>query len=79
MAHKAYDKELKKLQQEFRRAIAGIDDKGAVLRECLKNINSSMNSEQLKDGLLSLAGKNGANFSRQDWDDFLNGKKNIEL
>ena len=79
MAHKAYDKELKKLQQEFRRAIAGIDDKGTVLRECLKNINSSMNSEQLKDGLLSLAGKSGANISRQDWDDFLNGRKSIEL
>lgn len=79
MAHKAYDKELKKLQQEFRRAIAGIDDKGTVLRECLKNINSSMNSEQLKDGLLSLAGKSGANISRKDWDDFLNGRKSIEL
>lgn len=77
--HKEYDRELEKLQDEFWRNLADIDNKSAVLRESLRRINTAQNHEQLKEGLLSLAGKNDTILSAQEWEDFLNGNKTIEL
>ena len=79
LAHKAYDRELEKLQNEFKRNLADIDNKSAVLRESLRRINTAQNHEQLKEGLLSLTGKDNAALSAQEWEDFLNGNKTIEL
>lgn len=79
IAHKAYDKKLKKLQEEFRKDMAKIDNKSAVLRESLKKINTAQSPEMLKEGLLSLSGGDKEIFSEKDWDDFLSGNKTIEL
>ena len=79
IAAKAYNRELAKLQDEFRRNIAEIDDKSAVLRESLSRINTAKGHEQLKDALLSLAGKDSRLFTDDEWTEFLNGNKTIEL
>lgn len=79
IAAKAYNRELAKLQDEFRRNIAEIDDKSAILRESLSRINTAKGHEQLKDALLSLAGKDSRLFTDDEWTEFLNGNKTIEL
>lgn len=38
--------------------MATIDNKSAVLRECLKKINTSQSPEMLKEGLLALSKDN---------------------
>ena len=78
IAAQKYDQELAKLQDAFRANLSEIDNKNAVLRECLKKMNTAQNHEQLKEGLLSLAG-NQVNFTEEDWEQFLNGQKTIEL
>lgn len=79
IAHQAYDKELEKLQEAFRNNLAGIDNRGVILRESLKKINTATSEEELKEGLLSLAQKEGESFSKEEWNEFLNGTKTIEL
>ena len=79
IAHKAYDKKLRKLQEQFKKDMAQIDDKSAVLRESLKKINTAQTPEMLKEGLLSLSDGDKELFSEKDLDDFLSGKKTIEL
>ena len=59
--------------------MAQIDDKSAVLRESLKKINTAQTPEMLKEGLLSLSDGDKELFSEKDLDDFLSGKKTIEL
>ena len=78
IAHKVYDEELAKLQDAFRRNLADIDDKAAVLRESIRRMNTAENYNQLKEGLLSLAGKDDA-FTEEDWQQFFEGKKSIVL
>lgn len=79
IAHQAYDKELEKLQEAFRNNLADIDNRGVILRESLKKINTATSEEELKEGLLSLAQKEGESFSKEEWNEFLNGTKTIEL
>lgn len=79
IAHQTYDKELEKLQSAFQKNLADIDNKSAILRKSLQQINTAQNHEQLKEGLLSLAGKDSEVFTEKDWDEFLNGNKTIEL
>ena len=79
IAHQAYDKELEKLQEAFRSNLADIENRGIILRESLKKINTATSEEELKKGLLSLAQKEGESFSKEDWNEFLNGTKTIEL
>lgn len=79
LAAQEYDRELEKLQNEFRQNLASIDDKAAVLRESMRRIHTAGNYEQLKEGMLSLAGKDKTVISEQEWEDFLNGNRTIEL
>lgn len=79
IAHKKYDEELERLQDEFRKNLSDIDNKSSILRKSLQKINTAQNHEQLKEGLLSLLGENNKAFTEKDWDDFLNGDKTIEL
>lgn len=79
IADDQYNRELKRLQHGFMEDIRKIDDKSALLRECMKKANMAQNSEQLKNALLSLAGKDADMFSDGDWNEFLKGNKTIEL
>ncbi len=79
LADQSYDRELERLQKEFRRSLDAIDDKAAVLEESMRRIHTAENYEQLKEGMLSLAGKGRNAMDAKDWEDFLNGNKIIEL
>lgn len=76
---KIYDEELSKLQHDFQKELQRIDNKNALLRESLRRINTAENHEQLKEGLLSLAGKDLGGLTEKDWNEFLEGNKTIEL
>ena len=73
-----YDMELSKLQEQFRKDMQAIDDKSAVLRKALKQINVSQSDRQLREGLLALADIQD-NLTDKGWDDFFNGTKTIEI
>ena len=78
LAHREYDRELERLQTEFRARLANIDNRSAVLRESLRRINTAQSPDELKAALLSLAGGD-LKFTDDDWEQFLKGTKTIEL
>lgn len=75
---KRYDAELERLRRNFRKDLANIDDKSAVLCEALKKLHASRDINELKEGLLALSGAKW-NFTDKDWDDFFHGTKTIEI
>ena len=79
IATEEYDKELSRLQKSFRRYLPALDRQAERLLESLRKINTAENHEELKAGLLSLAGEDSSVFQGNDWDEFLKGNKTIEL
>ena len=79
LASAAYDKELKKHADEFKREMAKIDNKSAYLREVFKRINLASNEEERKQAMSLLSDLSGYSLSEQEFTDFMNGKKQIEL
>ena len=79
LASAAYDEELKKHADKFKREIEKIDNKSAYLREVFKRINLASNEEERKQAMLMLSDLSGYSLSEQEFSDFMNGKKQIEL
>lgn len=79
LASAAYDEELRKHVDEFKREMAKIDNKSAYLREVFKRINLASNEEERKQAMLLLSDLSGYSLSEQEFADFINGKKQIEL
>ena len=79
LASAAYDKELKKHSDEFKREMAKIDNKSAYLREVFKRINLASNEDERKQAMSLLSDLSGYSLSEQEFTDFINGKKQIEL
>lgn len=79
LASAAYDEELKKHADKFKREMAKIDNKSAYLREVFKRINLASNEEERKQAMLLLSDLSGYSLSEQEFTDFMNGKKQIEL
>ena len=79
LASAVYDEELKKHADEFKREMAKIDNKSAYLREVFKRINLASNEEERKQAMLLLSDLSGYSLSEQEFTDFMNGKKQIEL
>ena len=79
MASVAYDKELKKHADEFKREMAKIDNKSAYLREVFKRINLAGNEEERKQAMELMSDLSGYSLSEQEFTEFINGKKQIEL
>lgn len=79
LASAAYDKELKKHADEFKREMAKIDNKSAYLREVFKRINLASNEDERKQAMSLLSDLSGYSLSEQEFTDFINGKKQIEL
>lgn len=74
-----YDAELKKLQNQLQHDMQAIDNKSAILREALKRINTSRgDQQQLREGLLALTDRHN-DFTDQEWEEFFNGTKTIEI
>ncbi len=74
-----YDREFKKLKAEFDERMKLVDDKAAFIRETAKKINTADEHDALKEALLELVGANAPSYTQKDWDDFLDGKKIIEI
>lgn len=79
LASAAYDKELAKYSDMWKRDIAKIDNKSAYLREVFKRINLASSEDERKQAMLLLSDISGHNLSEHDFADFRNGKKQIEL
>ena len=79
LASAAYDEELRKHADAFKREMAKIDNKSAYLREVFKRINLASNEEERKQAILLLSDLSGYSLSEQEFTDFINGKKQIEL
>ena len=79
LASAAYDKELAKYSDMWKRDIAKIDNKSAYLREVFKRINLASSEYERKQAMLLLSDISGYKLSEQDFADFMNGNKQIEL
>ena len=75
----AYDKELKKHADDFKREMAKIDNKSAYLREVFKRINLAGSEEERKQAMELMSDLSGFSLSEQEFTEFINGKKQIEL
>ena len=79
LASAAYDKELKKHADDFKREMAKIDNKSAYLREVFKRINLAGSEEERKQAMELMSDLSGYSLSEQEFTEFINGKKQIEL
>ncbi|MBQ3656363.1 MAG: hypothetical protein II956_05885 [Bacteroidales bacterium] len=78
LSNEHYENEFNKIKAEFEEKMKLIDDKNAALVSLAKQINTAQNKDDLKTGLLQLL-EGTVNFSAEDWDDFLSGKKTLEI
>lgn len=79
LASAAYDEELKKHADEFKREMAKIDNKSAYLREVFKRVNLADSEEERKQAMELMSDLSGFSLSEQEFTEFINGKKQIEL
>lgn len=79
LASAAYDEELKKHADEFKREMAKIDNKSAYLREVFKRVNLAGSEEERKQAMELMSDLSGYSLSEQEFTEFINGKKQIEL
>ena len=79
LASAAYDKELKKHADAFKREMAKIDNKSAYLREVFKRINLAGSEVERKQAMELMSDLSGFSLSEQEFVEFINGKKQIEL
>lgn len=78
ITRKAYNQELKQIQEAFASDMSEIDRQGILLSETIGRIKTAMDDDMLREGLLSLS-DGRINLSKEDLDDFLQGKKQIVL
>ena len=74
-----YENEFNKIKAEFDEKIKLLDDKNAALLSLARQINTAENKDELKKGLFMLLEDGSVNFSAEDWDSFLSGKKTLEI
>lgn len=79
IAAAAYDEQLSHYKKVFGEYLNRIDDKSAYLCMVFKRINLAGNDEERKQAMLMLSDLSGFNLSLQDFTEFINGNKQIEL
>lgn len=79
LASEAYDQELDRISEDFRKQIDGIDDKSAFVREVMRRVNLAEDDEDRKQALLLLSDISGQSLSAQDLKDLIDGRKTITL
>jgi hypothetical protein len=79
LSEEHYNKEFEKIKGIFAENIAKLDNQAEIIREIARKINTAENNSELKKGLISLLDNQNAGFSDADWDDFIAGKKTIEI
>lgn len=79
LSNEYYENEFNKIKAEFEEKMKVLDNKNAALISLAKQINTAQNKDELKKGLFQLLEGDTKNFSAEDWDDFLSGKKTLEI
>ena len=79
LAQEVYDREYAKIKEAFAERMKAIDDRAAFVQETARKINTADDHDMLKKALIELAGDYTTGMSAQDWDDFLEGKKTIQI
>jgi hypothetical protein len=79
LAQEAYDREYAKIKEAFAERMQAIDDRAAFIKETASKINTAEGHDALKQALIELAGDYTTGMSEQDWNDFLDGKKTIQI
>ena len=79
LAQEVYDREYAKIKEAFAERMQAIDDRAAFIQETARKINTAEGHDALKQALIELAGDYTTGMSEQDWNDFLDGKKTIQI
>lgn len=79
LAQEVYDREYARIKEAFAERMKQIDDRAAFIQETARKINTAQDHDALKQALIELAGDYTTGMSAQDWDDFLDGKKTVQI
>lgn len=79
IAAAAYDEQLDHYKKMFKGYLERIDDKSAYLRQVFRRINLADSEQERKQAMEMLSDLSGYTLSMQDFSDFMNGNKQIEL
>ncbi len=79
LAQEVYDREYAKIKEAFAERMKAIDDRAAFVQETARKINTADDHDTLKKALIELAGDYTTGMTEQDWNDFLEGKKTIQI
>lgn len=79
IAAAAYDEQLDHYKEIFKGYLDRIDDKSAYLRQVFTRINLADSEQERKQAMEMLSDLSGYTLSMQDFNDFINGNKQIEL
>lgn len=79
IAAAAYDEQLDHYKEIFKGYLDRIDDKSAYLRQVFRRINLADSEQERKQAMEMLSDLSGYTLSMQDFNDFINGNKQIEL
>ena len=74
-----YDREYQRMAADFDSRLRTIDDRSAYVREVMRRINTAMNDDDRRQALLMLSELSGQSLTEQEYDDFVAGRKDIEL
>ena len=79
IAAAAYDEQLRVYTKTFKGYLDKIDDKSAYLRKIFTHINLADNEEERRQAMEMLSDLSGYSLSMEDFTDFMNRNKQIEL
>jgi hypothetical protein len=79
LSQEVYDREFAKIKEAFAERMKAIDNRAAFIQKTARKINTAEEHDALKAALIELAGDYTTGMSAQDWDDFLDGKKTIQI
>lgn len=73
-----YEQEINRVKADFQSVMADLNAESDVLVEIMKGVKTAKTKEQVKKGLLLLCDSD-KNISESEWNDILNGGKNLEI
>lgn len=74
-----YARRLSLLQDEFRKNMNSITDKGDILRQSLKKMNLSTSIDEVKAALMTLAGPEAGGLTDREFEQFFDGTKDLKI
>ena len=79
LSQEMYDREFAKIKEAFAERMKAIDNRADFIQQTARKINTAADHDSLKKALIELAGDYATGMTPQDWEDFLEGKKTIEI